>query len=136
MCCFSLRFVKPLLLGLFFQKTLNDRGGLLHVCNGDIPHTCLLFPFRMRCYSATHVIGAFTWNAATRRFQECQKVRCLHCLAPLFPSLLSIQSLFFTHGRLGLSLTTQRGSNGLLEALHAYQIIPASPGRFAISGLQ
>lgn len=54
----------------------------------------------------------------------------------LFPSLLSFQSLFFTHGRLGLSLSTQRGSGGLLGALHAYQIIPASLGRCAISGLQ
>lgn len=53
-----------------------------------------------------------------------------------FPSLLSFQSLFFTHGRMGLSLSTQRGSGGLLEALHAYQIISASLGRFAISGLQ
>lgn len=37
---------------------------------------------------------------------------------------------------MGLSLSTQRGSSGLLGALHAYQIILASPGRFAISGLQ
>lgn len=54
----------------------------------------------------------------------------------VFPPLLSIQSLFFTEGRLGLSLSTQRSSGGLLGALHAYQIIPASLGRFAISGLQ
>lgn len=115
---------------------MTGAGGVLNVCNSDVPQTCLLFPFRMRCYSAIHVIGAFTWNAATHRFQECQKVRCLHCLASLFPSLLSFQSLFFTHGRMGLSLSTQSGSGGLLEALHAYQIISASLGRFAISGLQ
>lgn len=98
----SLRFVKPLscTIGLIFPKDFKWRVAL-HVCNRDVPHTCLLFPFRMRCYSAIHVIGAFTWNAATRRFQECQKVRCLHCLASLFPALLSFQSLFFTDGRLG-----------------------------------
>lgn len=61
--------------------------GVLHVCNWDILYTCLLFPFRMRCCSAIHVIGAFTWNAAIRRFQECQKVRCLYCLASLFSPL-------------------------------------------------
>lgn len=111
--------------------------GVLHVCSRDAAYTCLPFPFRMRCFSVIRVIGAFTWNAATRRFQECQKVRCLHCLAPLFPFLLSFQSLFFTDGRMGLSLSTQRAhSGGLLGALHAYQIISASPGRFAISGLQ
>lgn len=110
-------------------------GGVLHVCNRDIPHTCLLLPFRTRCYSAIHVIAAFTWNAATRRFQECQKVRRLHCLASPFPSPLSIRSLFFT--KRPFAAVTQRGSDGLLEAFHAYQIIPASPGgRFAISGLQ
>jgi len=121
--------------GPIFLKDFKWRG-CLHVCNWDIPYTCLLFPFRMRCFSAIHVIEAFTWNAAIRRFQECQKVRCLHCLASRFPPPLSIQSLFFTYGRLGLSLSTQRSSSGLLGALHAYQIIPASPGRFTISGLQ
>lgn len=50
--------------------------------------------------------------------------------------LLSFQSLFFTDGRMGLSLSIQRGSGVLLTALHAYQIVSASPGRSAISGLQ
>lgn len=105
--------------------------GVLHVCNWDIPYTRLLLPFRMRCCSAIHVIGAFTWNAAILRFQECQKVRCFHCLAFLFSLLLSIQSLVFTDSCMGLSLSTQR-SSGILGALYAYRIIPASLGRFAI----
>lgn len=110
---------------------------VLQECNWDITYTCLLFPFRMRCFSAIRAIGAFTWNAAIRRFQECQKVRCLHCLpSPLSLPLLSIQSLCFTDDRLGLSLSTPRGSSGLLGALHAYQIVPASLGRSSISGLQ
>lgn len=60
-----------------FRKTLND-GKVLYVFNRDTLYTRLLFSFRMRCFSVIHAIGAFTWNAATRRFQECQKVRCLH----------------------------------------------------------
>lgn len=47
--------------------------------------------------------------------------------------LLSIQSLFFTDGRLGLSLSTQKSTTGLFGALHAYQIISASPGRIFLS---
>ncbi|MEQ2199366.1 hypothetical protein XENOCAPTIV_020737, partial [Xenoophorus captivus] len=44
----------------------------------------------IRCFSAIRAIGAFTWNAAIRRFQECQKVRCLHCLpSPLSPSAVN-----------------------------------------------
>lgn len=113
-------------MGLFFQKTLNDTVGGVTCMQQGLPYTCLLLPFRMRCYSATHVIGAFTWNAATRRFQECQKVRRLHSLASRFPSRLSIQRLLSTDGRLRPSLRTR--GDGLLEALHAYKIILASPG--------
>lgn len=47
--------------------------------------------------------------------------------------LLSIQSLFFTDDRLGLSLSTQKSTSGLFGALHAYQIISASLGRFSLS---
>lgn len=118
-----------------FRKTLND-GKVLCVFNRDTLYTRLLFSFRMRCFSVIHAIGAFTWNAAARRFQECQKVRCLHCLASPVASRLSFQSPFSTDGRMGLSLNRQWGSNGLLGALHAYQMISASLGRFAISGLQ
>lgn len=51
--------------------------------------------------------------------------------------LLSIQSLFCTDDHLGLSLSTQKSTSGLFGALHAYQIISASPGRiFFISALQ
>lgn len=58
--------------------------------------------------------------------QECQKVRRLHSLASRFPSRLSIQRLLSTDGRLRPSLRTR--GDGLLEALHAYKIILASPG--------
>lgn len=67
---------------------------MLYLFNRDPLYTRLLFPFRTRCFSVTHAIGAFTWNAATRRFQECQKVRCLHCLASPVASRLSFQSPF------------------------------------------
>lgn len=114
---------------------LNDRK-VFYVFNRGTLYTRLLFSFRTRCFSVIHAIGAFTWNAATRRFQECQKVRCLYCLASPVASRLSFQSPFSTDGRMGLSLSRQWGSGGLLGALHAYQMIPASLGRFAISGLQ
>lgn len=53
-----------------------------------------------------------------------------------FPLCCQFKAFSFSDGRLGLSLSTLRSSGGLLGALHASQIIPASPGRCAISGLQ
>lgn len=76
-----------------FWKTLTD-GKVLYVFNRDALYTRLLFSCRMRCFSVIHAIGAFTWNAATRRFQECQKVRCLHGLASPVASRLSFLKPF------------------------------------------
>lgn len=53
-----------------------------------------------------------------------------------FPHCCQFKAFSPADGRLGLSLSKRGSSGGLLGALHAYQIIPASPGRFAISGLQ
>lgn len=80
--------------GLSYQKTLFD-GRCYMYAIGTSPYTYLLFLFRMRCFSAIHVIGAFTWNAVTHHFQECQKVRCLHCQA--FVSLSAAISKPFLH---------------------------------------
>lgn len=102
----SIRFVKASCARSGLSSSSSSSSHPWYKRAGMALHTGLLFPFfrRTRCYSAIRVIGAFTWNAATRRFQECQKVRCLHCLVPLFfsPPLSAVISkprffFFFPH---------------------------------------
>lgn len=134
-----LRFVKPLLctIGLIFQKrkTLND-GGVTCMQLGHPLHMPAV-PFQDEMLFCDSCDRGFHMECCDPPLSRMPKGEVFILSGfSVFPPLLSIQSLFFIDGRLGLSLSTQRSSGGLLGALHAYQIIPASLGRFAISGLQ
>lgn len=137
-----LRFVKPLLctIGLIFpkkkkKKDFKWRGCYMYATGTSFTHACCSL-------SGWDAVLRFMWSGLSHgmlrsaAFKNAKRWGVYTVWLLCFPPLLSIQSLFFTDGRLGLSLSTQRSSGGLLGALHAYQIIPASPGRFAISGLQ
>lgn len=78
----------------FFPEDFKWWKGVARIQQGRPLHAVCCFSFRTRCFSVIHAIGAFTWNAATRRFQECQKVRCLLCLASPGASRLSFSKPF------------------------------------------
>lgn len=109
---------------------------VLHVSNRDIPLHMPAVSFQDEMLFCDSCDRGFHMECCDPPLSRMPKGEPIYRRASVFPSLLSIQSLFLTDGRLGLSLSTQRGSGGLFRALHAYQIIPASLGRFAISGLQ
>lgn len=119
-----------------FRKTLND-GKVLYVFNRD--------PLYTHACCSLSGWDAFLWFMRSglshgmlqpAAFKNAKRWGVYTVWLLRLPPGCHFKALFSTDGRTGLSLSRQWGSNGLLGALHAYQMISASPGRFAISGLQ